>query len=74
MTTMAPPKKGKAKGGRPRAEVPKRRVVSFRCSDEFGDWFDELSAQVRIPPASVIELALIRWAKEQGYKPEPPVR
>lgn len=71
---MARAKPTKNKGGRPPVENPKRRVVSFRCSDEFGDWFDGLASQTRIPVPSIIELAVIQWARTQGYKPEAPER
>lgn len=75
MTTMAPPKKKTGKGGRPASDNPKRRVVSFRCSEDFGQWLDDLTEKVRIPPAVLIELAIIKWAKEEArYGVEPPKR
>ena len=74
MRTMAPDRKSN-KGGRPASANPKKRVISFRVSEEFGAWFDGLSDHVRIPAASVVELALIKWAKDVGgYESTPPKR
>ncbi|AGA26043.1 hypothetical protein Sinac_1665 [Singulisphaera acidiphila DSM 18658] len=77
MLTMTEPAKGKRKpgAGRPKGPTPRRKTIAaFKGSEPFEEWFDGLVEHCRIPASSVIELALIVFAKQEGYEPEPPKR
>lgn len=77
MLTMTEPIKRKRKpgAGRPKGPNPRRKTISsFKASEPFEKWFDGLVDHCRIPASSVIELALIAYARQEGYAPEPPKR
>jgi hypothetical protein len=75
MLTMTKPKKRKPGAGRPKGPSPPRRTIaSFKGSEEFEVWFAELVDHCRIPASSVIELALICYARQEGFKGDPPRR
>lgn len=78
MVTMA--RKRKPGAGRPKGTRPAReRILSFRVTEEFGDWFDGLVEHCRqeadwtlLPTTAVNIQALICLARERGYDREPP--
>jgi hypothetical protein len=73
MATMTAPKKGRKRGPKPKPEGP-RKTVSFKASAEFGEWLDEFTAEERMALSSLIERALVHYAKHVGFEPEPPER
>ena len=74
-TMTAPKRQRKAGGGRPKAPERKVPITGFRGSPNFKDWFEGLVKFTRLPASSIIELSVIRWAKEEaGYGPEAPER
>lgn len=62
------------KGGRPRAESPKRQVVSLRGSEAWRDWLNGLADHCRIPATTLVDVALAKYAKDMGYGVDPPKR
>ncbi len=55
---------------------PQRRgmLATMKASAEFVAWFRELLAYLRMPGATVIEHALIEFAKKSGFPKQPPPR
>lgn len=70
---MARPKT-KAVGGRPRAEDPKRSLVSLKGGKRFADWLDKLSEFTHLPPTILMEHALRVYAEQQGFPDPQPKR
>lgn len=61
--------------GRPKGDQPpKKTIAAFKGSEPFDGWLDGLVEYCRIPLSSVIELALILYAGQQGYEPKAPKR
>jgi hypothetical protein len=60
--------------GRPKVSEPKTPIASFRGSKAFALWFEGLVEHCRFPASSVIEKALIAYAKSEGFDEEPPRR
>jgi len=56
-------------------------IAAFKGSSEFGEWFERLleycrreSGWATLPASSVIERALILFARDQGFDEEAPAR
>lgn len=71
----------KAGGRRPAATEqpgepgPRRSVVlTIKGADEWKEWLNGLSDHLRIPTSTIVDLALVRYAKEVGYEKAPPKR
>ena len=74
---MARKKPGPKKGPRP----PRRVIVTFKGTEEFDQWIDRLvlhckasSGWSSITASSVIEKALVLFAREQGFEEDAPPR
>jgi hypothetical protein len=52
----------------------RRVIASVRGSDEFEAWFAELAHFLRLPKTTLIEHALVEFAKTRGFKKLPPER
>lgn len=74
MRAMSSPKKKKNSGGRPPVSKPKRPITSFRGSPEFQKWFDGLAKHVRLQRSTLIEHALVEYARNHGYDDPAPDR
>lgn len=72
MTTMARPRNRPK--GRPKGEKVKKSIASIKGTDEFREWLDGLSKHTHLPYAILIELALRRYAVEEGYDTPAPER
>lgn len=48
-----------------------RADVTLRSCAAFTDWLAAVAAEERVSMAVMIELALVRFAKEEGYEPPP---
>lgn len=69
---MSPP--AKRSPGRPPVAEPKKSIASFRGSRAFAEWFDAFIKSERDTGAILIEKALVAYAKQRGFKLEPPER
>lgn len=69
-------KKRTATSARKRASEPGPRstVLTIKGTDEWKGWLNGLSDHLRIPTSTIVDLALVRFAKESGYTMEPPKR
>lgn len=75
MALAAPEKPArKSKMGRPKVADPRVHILSLRGVKPFAAWLKGLSDHARMPLSSVIEHALIDYAKSIGYDSEPPRR
>ena len=67
-------KSGKKLGRPPMAEGVKHNVLSIRGTTEWRDWLNRLADHCRLKTADVIDHAIIAYAKQQGFKEQPPKR
>jgi hypothetical protein len=72
MIAMARPKRGKA--GRPKVANPKRQILSIKGSEEWRDWLRGLADHVHMPATTLIDQALIKFARGVGYDEPMPKR
>ena len=73
LTNMAEPKKRK-RAGRPAAVKPMKPFASIRGKPEFEAWFKKLGKFARHSNSSLIEHAVIEYAKNHGFPDPPPER
>jgi hypothetical protein len=70
---MAKAKKAPTKGTK--AEPgPRRTVLTIKGTEEWRSWLERLAAYVRTPASTIVDHALIKYAREAGFKEEAPVR
>jgi hypothetical protein len=50
---------------------PRRIVLQLKGTDAWKEWLARLSKFLRTPTSTMVDHALLRYAKEQGF-PEPP--
>ncbi len=62
------------KKAKPAPGEPKRIVLQIKGTDEWKEWLDGLGKHLRTPTSTVVDHALVRYAKEVGYKREAPER
>lgn len=53
---------------------PRGTVLTIKGTDDWKDWLNGLSDHLRIPTSTIVDLALVRYAKEMGYTKEAPKR
>jgi hypothetical protein len=53
---------------------PRRVVLQMKGTDDWKGWLDRLSKFLRTPTSTIVDHALIRYAKEMGFKEEAPER
>jgi hypothetical protein len=68
---MPPPKKPK---GRPQEPVRRLTVLTIKGTPAWKEWLEGFGRHLRAPLSTVVDQALVRYAKETGYKPEAPER
>jgi ribosomal protein L16 Arg81 hydroxylase len=69
--TMAKPKAGKRVLPDP---LPRKTVLTIKGTDAWKEWLDRLSRHLRTPTSTLVDHALIRYAKEQGFDEPAPER
>lgn len=76
MPAMVEPKiQSKPGAGRPKGPRPRRKMIAaFKGSPEFASWLDSLVKHCRMPTSSVIENALIEYARIRGFNDPAPER
>jgi hypothetical protein len=57
-----------------RETIPRSTVLTMKGTEEWKAWLDQLSDHLRIPISTIVDLALVRYAKEMGFTKEPPKR
>ena len=63
-----------ARKKQPEKPGPRRTVLTIKGTDEWKGWIERLADFVRTPTSTLVDHALIRYAKEMGFKEEPPRR
>ncbi len=71
--TTAPKAKARAKG-RPPEPAPRRTVLTIKGTDAWRGWLERLGKFLRTPASTVVDHALVRYAKERGFDEEAPER
>jgi hypothetical protein len=56
------------------ATKPKSTVLTIKGSEEWKGWFERFADFLRTPGSTVVDHALVSYAKEKGFKEEPPKR
>lgn len=65
----------KTKAGKTPAQPgPRSTVLTIKGTDEWKAWLNGLSDFLRIPTSTVVDLALVQYAKTEGYTEQPPKR
>jgi hypothetical protein len=65
---------GKKKASKPKPSEPRQTVLTIKGTEEWKDWLNELSNFLRIPTSTIVDLALVKYAKDVGFTKEPPKR
>jgi len=68
------PAAGRSKGGRPKVDAPKRNILTMRGSEEWREWLNGLAEFCRLPTTTLVDHAVIKYAKDVGYEVAPPKR
>jgi hypothetical protein len=63
-----------AKKAASKSSPPRRVVVQLKGTDEWKAWLEDLSKHLRMPISSVVDNALVSYAKAQGFVKSPPER
>lgn len=56
------------------APPTRNTVLTIKGTEEWKAWLNGLCDHVRIPASTIVDLALVRYAKEVGYTREAPKR
>ncbi len=70
VATMAKKQAGK----KPEVPGPRRTVLTIKGTDEWAEWLAGLGEFLRTPTSTVVDHALVKYAKEVGYTAEAPKR
>jgi hypothetical protein len=68
---MAKKLPAKGRGAEP---GPRRTVLTIKGTDEWREWLEGLSEHLRTPTSTIVDHALVRYAKEVGYEKPAPKR
>lgn len=53
---------------------PRRTVLTIKGTDEWRTWLEELAEFLRTPTSTLVDHALVDYAKAKGFKKEAPLR
>jgi hypothetical protein len=53
---------------------PRRTVITIKGTDEWKAWFESFARFLRTPGSTVVDHALVPYAKESGFKDEAQIR
>lgn len=70
-TAMAK-KSGKAKSSP--GPTTRRVVLQMKGTDEWKGWLERLASFLRTPTSTLVDHALVQYAKEKGFDEHPPQR
>jgi hypothetical protein len=62
------------KTGPKRKEPPRSVVLTIKGTDAWRAWLEKLADHSRMPASTVVDLALIDFAKKIGFEEEAPKR
>ena len=51
-----------------------RTVLTIKGSEEWKAWLERFAEFLRTPASTVVDHALVRYAKETGFKEDAPIR
>jgi hypothetical protein len=69
-----PMTKKKPEAKPPTAPGPRRTVLTIKGTDEWRGWLERLGEHLRTPASTIVDHALVRYAREMGFKEEAPKR
>jgi hypothetical protein len=64
----------KAGGPPDEGREPRPVILALRGSREWKEWIDRLARHCRLTTATVVDQALVRYAKEVGFEESAPPR
>jgi hypothetical protein len=65
----------KKRPGKKTPEPERRRtVLTIKGTEEWRGWMERLAEFLRTPTSTIVDHALVRYAKEMGFKEEAPPR
>ncbi len=53
---------------------PRRTVLTIKGTEEWRVWLEQLGEHLRTPTSTIVDHALVRYAKEVGFGKEAPKR
>lgn len=53
---------------------PRRTVLTIKGTDEWRSWLERLAEHLRTPTSTLVDHALVEYAKAKGFKEEAPLR
>jgi hypothetical protein len=72
---MGPATMAKKKTARSKPAADRKSIaVTIKGSPEWKEWIDGLAEHCRLDVAKVIDLAVVEYAKAEGYDPKAPQR
>ena len=66
--------KKKTVPAKPAEPGPRRTVLTIKGTDAWREWLEGLGKHLRTPTSTIVDHALVRYAKEVGYTNEAPER
>jgi len=69
----APRARSAAKGKAPEPG-PRRTVLTIKGTDEWRAWLEELGQFLRTPTSTIVDHALVEYARAKGFKKDAPLR
>lgn len=58
----------------PEPTGPRRTVLTIKGTDEWRGWLERFADHLRTPTSTIVDHALVRYAKESGFEEEAPKR
>jgi len=58
----------------PPSQGPRRTVLTIKGTDEWRDWLERLGKHLRTPASTIVDHALVKYAKEMGFEERAPER
>lgn len=72
LTTMA--KKRSVSANKGKASPNRATVLTIRGTQEWRDWLERAANHCRLTTSTLVDLAVTRFAREQGFEEAPPKR
>ncbi len=54
--------------------VPRQTVLTIKGTPEWKAWLDELGDHVRMPASTIVDQALVKYARDMGFAKDAPKR
>lgn len=72
-TIKEKPELGRPKKHKP-GEEPRRRKVGIMATTEWADWLERAADHCRLDVSKLIDMAVWKYVKEEGFEEPPPRR